>query len=218
MADVKDSALQIVASVLGAQEWGVNDAGVSRRITNDLVKAYVAAPSTGFPGVVTREQFTSNTGTVSFPNNASANSPFAAANDTFTLAANTTYFFEGFYHLTGMGATTRTTATLFGGTVGIGSIVYRALIHTGAANALGTTQSTKTCVTATANVLNATVTTAAEAIEITKGVLRTTTAGTFIPQVQHSADPTGTILSQTNCHFKIYAAASNVTAFVGDVS
>ena len=217
MADVKDSALQIVASVLGAQEWGVNDAGVSRRITNDLVKAYVAAPSSGFPGVVTREQFTSNTGTVSFPNNASANSPFAAANDTFTLQAATTYFFEGFYHLTGMGATTRTTATLFGGTATLISIAYRALIHTGAANALGTAQSTKTCVTATANVLNATVTTAAEAIEV-RGIVRVNAGGTFIPQIQHSADPTGTILVQTNCYFRIYPVASNVTAFVGDVS
>ena len=217
MADVKDSALQIVASVLGAQEWGVNDAGVTRRITNDLVKAYVAAPSTGFPGVVTREQFTSNTGTVSFPNNASANSPFAAANDTFTLQAATTYFFEGLYHLTGMGATTRTTATLFGGTATLTSIAYRALIHTGAANALGTTQSTKTCVTATANVLNATVTTAAEAIEV-RGIVRVNAGGTFIPQIQHSADPTGTILAQTNCYFRIYPVATNVTAFVGDVS
>ena len=217
MADVKDSALQIVASVLGAQEWGVNDAGVTRRITNDLVKAYVAAPSTGFPGVVTREQFTSNTGTVSFPNNASANSPFAAANDTFTLQAATTYFFEGLYHLTGMGATTRTTATLFGGTATLTSIAYRALIHTGAANALGTTQSTKTCVNATANVLNATVTTAAEAIEV-RGIVRVNAGGTFIPQIQHSADPTGTILAQTNCYFRIYPVATNATVFVGDVS
>ena len=217
MADVKDSALQIVASVLGAQEWGVNDAGVSRRITNDLVKAYVVAPSTGFPGVLTREQFTSNTGTVSFPNNASANSPFAAANDTFTLQPGT-YFFDGLYHLTGMGATTRTTATLFSGTATLTSITYRALIQTGAANALSTAQSTKTCVTATANVLNATVTTAAEAIEIRCGIVRVSVAGTFIPQIQHSADPTGTILAQTNCHFRIHRVADNTTAFVGDVS
>ena len=217
MADVKISALTPAASAVGAQEFPVNDALQPRKVSLDQVKTFVGASSAGFPGVVTREQFTSNTGTVSFPNNASANSPFAAANDTFTLAANTTYFFEGFYHLTGMGATTRTTATLFGGTATLTSIAYRALIHTGAANALGTTQSTKTCVNATANVLNATVTTAAEAIEV-RGIVRVNAGGTFIPQIQHSADPTGTILAQTNCYFRIYPVATNATVFVGDVS
>src|ERR1700757_1974234 len=55
--------------------------------------------------------FTSNqSGDFTMANSASAQSPFAAANDVITLPASTTYFMKGFVEITGMGATTRTTA------------------------------------------------------------------------------------------------------------
>ena len=167
--------------------------------------------------VVVTEQFISNTANFTMANVATAQSVFAAANDVFTLAAATSYFFEGVYNITGMGGTTRTTATLFGGTATITSIAYYASIQTGVANALGTVQSTKNCVTATANVLNATTTTAAATITV-KGIVRITAGGTFIPQIQFSANPTGTILGTTNSWFRIYPIGTNTVTAVGNVN
>ena len=108
------------------------------------------------------KMWASNTSDFTMGNVATAQAWLAAANDTLTLpAGNTTYFFDMLYAVEGMGATTRTTGMLFGGTATISAIRYTALIQTGAANALGTTQSTKMCAAATNQVLNATATTAA---------------------------------------------------------
>lgn len=180
-------------------------------------KAFYSATVANGRGVVPSVQFTSSTATFAFPNNASANPVFASTEDAFNLEAGTSYFFEGMYEITGMGATTRTTATLFGGTATLTSIRYFAMIQTGAANALGTTQSTKSCVAATAQVLNATATTAAEIIYV-RGVVRCNGGGTFIPQVQHSADPTGTILVAVNSWFKIEPIGSNTVLKSGNIN
>ena len=167
--------------------------------------------------VVRTEQFISNTANFTMANVNTAQSVFAAANDVFTLPAATTYFFEGVYNITGMGATTRTTATLFGGTTTIISIAYYAMIQTGAANALGAAQTTKNNITAAANVLNATVATAAATITV-KGIVRINAGGTFIPQIQFSANPTGAIIGTTNSWFRMYPVGTNTAAAVGNVN
>lgn len=167
--------------------------------------------------VTTTQQFISNTSDFTMANNNLPQSVFAAANDEITVDASTSYFFEATYYITGMGATTRTTGTLFGGTATFTSIRYFAMIQTGAANALGTVQSTKSCVTATNNVLNATVATAAAVITL-KGIMRINGAGTIIPQIQFSANPTGTILGMTNSWFRIWPIGTNAVAAVGNVN
>lgn len=187
MPDTKISAAQAAAAVTAGQEFGINDGGVSRKVNAGQLRAFING------------QTLNSTSTLAFPNDANANPVFAA---TLTLQPGD-YFFEGLYEITGMGATTRTTATLFGGTATITAIRYFAMIQTGAANALGTAQSTKSCVTRTANVLNSTATTAAECISV-NGIVRVSVAGTFIPQVQHSANPTGTILVAANSFFNIW--------------
>jgi len=180
-------------------------------------KAFYSTTANGGRGVIPSVQFTSSTATFAFPNDANANPVFTSANDAFTLESDVTYFFEGMYEITGMGATTRTTATVFGGTASLASIRYYAMIQTGAANATGTAQSTKSCVTATANVLNATATTAAEIIYV-RGIVRCTTGGTFIPQVQHSANPTGTIVVAVNSWFKLEPMGSSTVLKRGNVN
>lgn len=159
--------------------------------------------------------FTSNVADFTLANSASAQSPFAAAVDTLTVPAATTYAFEMLLQITGMGATTRTTALEFdGGTATLTSISYFADIFTGAANTIPTATSQLHAVAATAQILNATVATAAMTIRV-KGLVRFNAAGTFIPQIKFSADPTGTILCKKDSFLLMSPLGSNTVASVG---
>lgn len=161
--------------------------------------------------------FTSNQNAdFTLANSATAQSPFQAANDVCTVAGLTTYIMEGLVVITGMGATTRTTALEFdAGSATLTSIAYEATIATGAANTIYTVAPTGlTAVAATAQVLNATVATAAATIRW-KGIVRINAAGTFIPQIKFSADPTGTLLSKKDSFFTLTPVGSNTVASVG---
>lgn len=159
--------------------------------------------------------FTSNVADFTMANSASAQSPFAAAVDTLTVPAATTYAFEMLLQITGMGATTRTTAIEFdAGSATLTSISYFAEIFTGAANTIPTATGQLHAVAATAQVINATVATAAATIRV-KGIVRFNGAGTFIPQVKFSADPTGTILCKKDSFLLMTPLGSNTVASVG---
>lgn len=180
---------------------------VAGGIENDGITLYSSTTATD-RGVIPSVKFVSSTATFAVPNNASAFPLFPTTEDAFNVVGSTSYFFEGMFEITGMGATTRTTGTLFGGTATLTSIKYYAIIQTGAANALGTTQSTKSCAAATSQVLNATAATAAEQVYYS-GIVRINAGGTFIPQMIHSADPTGTILLSVNNWFRMTPIGTN---------
>lgn len=175
---------------------GGTDAEVTKAPTSNVVYDHGVAV-TGIHGVADYAQlasilFTSNVANFTLANTANAQSPFEAARDVLTVAGNTTYIMRGLYQITAMGGTTRTTALEFdGGNCTFTSISYYALIQTGAAQTLGTAISIKHSIAATAQILNATVTTAACTIWF-EGLVRINGAGTFIPQIKWSADPTGT--------------------------
>lgn len=160
--------------------------------------------------------FNTNVADFTMANSASAQSPFAAAVDTVTLPASTTYIMEGLITITGMGATTRTTALEFdAGTATLTSIYYEGLIATGAANTIYTVAPTGiTAVAATAQIMNSTVATAACTIRW-KGLVRINGAGTLIPQIKWSADPTGTILCKKDSFFTLIPLGTNTVASVG---
>ena len=111
-----------------------------------------------------------------------------------TLAANTTYVFEEILY-TNTGATSHTTSLGFGGTVGVSSILFS--VDSGLVGTPGTIQSSGTSGlsnvtfnTLVGGVIEA-ATTAAQNIWRMKGIIRTTTAGTIIPQLTFSAAPGG---------------------------
>jgi len=159
--------------------------------------------------------FTSNVADFTLANSASAQSPFEAARDQITLPSTTTYEMEGLITVTGMGGTTRTTALEFdAGSATLTGIYYEATIATGAANTISTVFNSFTAVAATAQVLNATVTTAAMTIRW-KGIVRINAGGTFIPQIKFSADPTGTILCKKDSYFKLTPLGSNTVGSCG---
>jgi len=165
--------------------------------------------------VVPVTHFTSNVADFTMANSATAQSPFEAARDVFTVPSTTTYEFEILVQITGMGGTTRTTALEFDtGSCTLTSISYSAYIATGAANTISTVLNQFHAITAAANILNATVTTAAMTI-FAKGLVRINAGGTFIPTVKFSADPTGTILCKKDSYFKMWPVGSNTVGSVG---
>ena len=113
--------------------------------------------------------------------------------DVFTVAANTTYKIKGQW-IINTGATTHTTAmawSLSGATVA--SFEYLVNLWSAALNAIATTQSTIHVSGVASKVLNATSTAVYTIINF-EGTLVTGTGGTITPQINFSANPTGTNL------------------------
>jgi hypothetical protein len=165
-------------------------------------------------GVVNSEQFVTNSSDTTLTNGTAAQSIFAAANDTLTVLGSTTYEFEALYYIT-TGATTHTTATVFGGTATLTSIGYWAELWSVTDGTINTTApSTLRVATGGSTVLNATSAATATTIRL-RGIIRTNAAGTLIPQIAFSADPTGTLLGKTNSYFRLWPVGSNSVVSVG---
>ena len=135
-----------------------------------------------------------------------------------TLLANTAYTFEQMLYVT-TGATSHTTAIGFSGTVGVGSIWHQtdsALTGvSGTIQASGSSGlSTIAWTTLAGGVVEAT-TTAAQTAWRTKGMLRTTTSGTIIPQITFSAAPTAPNSLSATSFFRITPIGSNTLYNIG---
>lgn len=139
----------------------------------------------------------------------------SAANDTLTVNALTTYFFDGQY-LINTGATTHTTAMAFalGGGASVTSFEYTTMLWSAAANAISTTQSTCHVSGVASKVLNAT-STAVWTLITFQGVARINAAGTLTPQIAFSANPTGTNLMKVGSYIRFYPVGSNTVVSVG---
>ena len=115
------------------------------------------------------------------------------AQDVFAVDASSTYLFEGQYYIN-TGATTHTTALAFalsGATVA--SFEYQVMTWSAAANTIATTQSTTHVTGVASKVINATSTAVYTIVQF-KGEMVTTNGGTITPQINFSANPTGTNL------------------------
>jgi hypothetical protein len=130
-----------------------------------------------------------------------------------TIDANTTYYFEGML-LLNTGATSHSTSVGFGGTATVASIMWGALGKpVAAAGAIAApVLAFQSAVTA---VVIDTAAAAAESVIQVAGVVRFTTAGTFIPQYTFSVNPTGTILTKKNSFFRMWPIGDNNVASQG---
>jgi hypothetical protein len=146
-----------------------------------------------------------------------ANQAFnATTNGAMNLPANTSYLMDFTYLITNTGTTTHTWGTLFGGTAGITSIAYRAQSISTTSNALGAVSQIY-ATAATVLVVTAASVSATENLIISgAGVVRISTAGTFIPQLETSATPGGTQTILTNSFFKLTPFASNTVGYLGN--
>ncbi len=154
--------------------------------------AWAAPPGGSSPvGVLSDLQLSVLQAAFTLAASAGVQSAFPAAQDVFTVAANSTYRVTGRY-LIATGTTTHTTAmawALSGATVA--SFEYTTNLWSAAANTISTAQSSCHVTGVASKVLNATSTAVRTVIEF-DGILVTGTGGTIAPQINFSANPTGT--------------------------
>ena len=117
---------------------------------------------------------------------------FSSGQDSFTLAANTSYKVRGQYYMN-TGSTTHTTALAWALTTAtLASFEYLVKTWSAAANTIAAAQVVH--VTGEGSkVINATSTAVWTLIEF-EGIMVTTLGGSVVPQINFSANPTGTNL------------------------
>jgi hypothetical protein len=141
-------------------------------------------------------------------------SAFDDANDALTILANTKYFFDGKY-IINTGTTTHTTAMAFALTTAtVLSFEYTAILWSAAANTISTTQSTTHVTGVASKVLNATSTAVYTIIDFS-GYMEVGTGGTITPQINFSANPTGTNLMKRGSYIRLYPIGADTLDFVG---
>ena len=166
-------------------------------------------------GVVATYQFVANSADFTLTAAAGVQTVFATGNDVLTVAGNTTYFFEGQYILN-TGATTHTTAMAFalGGGASVTSFEYTTVLWSAAVNTVTTTQSSVHVSGVASKVLNATSTAVYTIIRF-QGVARINAGGTITPQINFSANPTGTNLTKVGSYIRLVPIGSGSVNFVG---
>lgn len=133
-------------------------------------------------------------------------SAFPTTGDLFTLAASTTYEFEGIYYITKSGTTCTTAlAFLLAGGATITSINYQVLAQNAAVNTTGATLAGAWVNQVASTVVNATAT--GEVVIKFKGIIRMNVAGTVTPQINFSAAPTTPVM-KTNSYIKFTKIAT----------
>jgi hypothetical protein len=148
--------------------------------------------------------------------NSATAQPWFPAAGAVSLAANTTYFFDGWLWLArSAGVTSHTTGISFGGTATLTNIDYLALASTVTGNALAAVSSIAAAAGTTV-VVTAASTSATENVQVrVRGVVRVNAAGTFIPQFIFSAAPGGASTVKRGSFFLLRAAGDGAVVSVG---
>jgi hypothetical protein len=164
----------------------------------------------GGRGVVPSYFFTSTSAVNTLTNNITAQNIFPTTNDTIFLAGNTTYEMEMSFQLFNSGSVAHSLQLNFGGNVGISSIGYTAIVGqvvgpsaTFTASSISPSASTLWSTSSVSQVLAASTASAVYRSVFVKGLIRTNTTGSFIPQIILSASPTGLPVVQPNAYMKI---------------
>lgn len=177
--------------------------------------AYYAATAITSPGYIPTYQSVYLAADFTLQAASGVQACLTAANDTLTIAAATTYEFEGQYILN-TGATTHTTAMAFSlaGGATVSSFEYTTILWSAALNTIATTASFTHVSGVASKVLNATSTAVYTMIKF-KGVMRTTLGGTITPQIAFSANPTGTNLMKVGSFIKFTPIGNNTVEPIG---
>ena len=140
-------------------------------------------------------------------NGTGAQSPFTAANDTLTVEAATLYKFEALI-ATVQGTTSHTVAWTFAGTATLTNIGYYSEHVSVTDTTLASNDiDNKWTIVGTAVVITPAITATGSIIRL-QGTFLTNAAGTLIPQITFSADPTGTCECQIGSYFHAWKLPS----------
>lgn len=143
-------------------------------------------------------------------------SAFPTTGDVLTLAASTTYKFEGYYRITKSGTTcTVGMAFALAGGASVTSIDYWTLAQSAAVNTTGTAQDTCSVNQVAATVVTATASTAVW-IKFA-GLIRMNAGGTVTPQIIFSAAPTSPVMT-ANSYIMFTPIGTNTQDVLGPVA
>ena len=135
--------------------------------------------------------------------------------DVFTVDANSTYLVEGYWYVN-TGATTHTTAMAWAlATATVTDFQYQVILWSAALNAVTTAQSTVHVSGVASKVLNATSTAVYTIIQFS-GIMVVGTGGTVTPQINFSANPTGTNLMKRGSWTAFTKLGTNTIDKVGN--
>jgi hypothetical protein len=182
-------------------------------VTNGTTKKVTVAnliPS-GINGVLFKALAADATGS-----NVNTAQPWFPTAGAVTVAAATTYFFEGYLRLSrSAGTTSHSTQLLFGGTASLTGIAYQAVVNTG--DVVTNAAANQTAIeVATATTVKAASTSATEQTAIRVfGIIRINAGGTLIPQFQYTSAPGGAPTVKANSFFKLFPIGDNTVATRG---
>jgi hypothetical protein len=196
--------------------------------TDDVIEAdanafYGTTNSTHGRGVMPTMLFSS--GTAAFTSTTAAQNLFPVPNDTLAMAANTTYMVEGLIHIqvpAASAAAHTMSLTLNGGTAATTAQVMAFATQNNTSTTAIPTAAASYLLTGTgASTIWATASTAATAVFRTvhfKGIVRCTTAGTFIPRITTSVASVAVPSGTSNNYMTLTPIGSNTVSSVGSWS
>lgn len=150
---------------------------------------------------------------VALANSSATQNIFDAANDTLTVEASTSYLFEALIRTT-EGGTAHTVSFGFGGTATLTSIAYEGKGSRISGSGLSTNVNYRWVVSAAQTTLTSAGTLTGTNLFI-KGIVRINGAGTLIPQMAFSVDPTGTCQVETNSYITLRKLGSDTVLSSG---
>jgi hypothetical protein len=176
-------------------------------VTNSITKKITLAnliPS-GVNGILFKALNADATG-----QNVATVQPWFPTTGAVTVAAATSYFFEGLLYLTrSAGVTSHSTSLLFGGTATLTAIQAIAHSKTGDTAASSVLQSV-IMTSAGAALVKAASTSATEVIAVlVTGIVRINAGGTFIPQFQYTFAPGGAPTVKAGSYFHMFPIGDN---------
>jgi len=210
-----ETATRIGALIGGADDATPNDTdfvatsltggGILKKITWANVIAYLRS------FFAPRKSFITLTADYTTPNNSSLKQLFdAPANGAFTAEANSTYFFECLFYLTGMSATPGTFSFGILGTATITSI----LAAPNATKTSGLANPTSGPITITGGTVVSVSNASTVGISTVSGKITVTNAGTIIPAF--STSQASATVVKAGSYFRIWKVGSNTVQSVGE--
>jgi hypothetical protein len=171
-------------------------------------------------GVLSAQHFITLTSDYTASDVATAQQVFnSTTSGAIALSATKTYLFDAVYYITrSAGATSRTLSVLFNTSNALSGISYIAETTSTASNILGTvsriygTATTATVVTAASTDTNQNITV------VLRGMIRTSTATTFTPQIQFSAIAGGAPSVLSGSYFRLVSLGTSSVTSVGNWS
>ena len=180
-------------------------------------KAFFTTPVSG-RGVSPSIMFSSVQADFTLIDGNTAQNAFPIPQDTITLPAATTYFFDGQYAINS-GTTTHITSMGFTGTATITACTFTTISVPMSAPS-GTAvraQDMNYFSGVTGGNFNATNTSAFNVVNF-EGMVRILAAGTFIPQITFSAAPGGTNLMKVGSYIRLYPVGAGTATFIGNIA